>query len=198
MRSPCASTSTSRRFRSSSSARGAATIASQHKQYPWTMGLLPSNLGEGAIYGRQIVATKPKAKIGVLYENDEYGQELLAGLKRGLGSHANQIVVDGVVRAARHERRLAGAVAQGVRRRHVRHLRAAEAGDPGVRRRREARLEADGVRHVGVDRSGGDVDRASQRGRDGRRRRDVDRVPARPDEPDPGHARPATSSTGRS
>ena len=38
---------------------GAATIASQHKQYPWTMGLLPSNLGEGAIYGRQIVATKP-------------------------------------------------------------------------------------------------------------------------------------------
>jgi branched-chain amino acid transport system substrate-binding protein len=71
---------------------GAATIASQHKQYPWTVGLLPSNLGEGAIYGRQIVATKPKAKIGVLYENDEYGQELLAGLKRGLGSHANQIV----------------------------------------------------------------------------------------------------------
>jgi branched-chain amino acid transport system substrate-binding protein len=71
---------------------GAATIASQHKQYPWTLGLLPSNLGEGAIYGRQIVATKPKAKIGVLYENDEYGQELLAGLKRGLGSHANQIV----------------------------------------------------------------------------------------------------------
>jgi len=71
---------------------GAATIASQHKQYPWTIGLLPSNLGEGAIYGRQIAATKPKAKIGVLYENDEYGQELLAGLKRGLGSHAGQIV----------------------------------------------------------------------------------------------------------
>ena len=77
---------------------GATTIASEHKQYPWTMGLLPSNLGEGAIYGRQIVATKPKAKIGVLYENDEYGQELLAGLKRGLGSHANQIVSTGVIR----------------------------------------------------------------------------------------------------
>ena len=71
---------------------GAATIASQHKQYPWTIGLLPSNLGEGAIYGHQIVATKPNAKIAVLYENDEYGQELLAGLKRGLGAHAKQIV----------------------------------------------------------------------------------------------------------
>ena len=71
---------------------GASTIAAAHKQYPWTMGLLPSNVGEGTIYGRQIVATKAKAKIAVLYENDEYGQELLAGLKRGLGSHASQIV----------------------------------------------------------------------------------------------------------
>jgi len=71
---------------------GASTIAAQHKQFPWTMGLLPSNTGEGAIYGRQIVATKPNAKIGVLYENDEYGQELLAGLKRGLGAHAKQII----------------------------------------------------------------------------------------------------------
>jgi branched-chain amino acid transport system substrate-binding protein len=71
---------------------GAALIASQRAQYPWTMGLLPSFPGEGAIYGRQIVATKPKAKIAVLYEGDEYGNELLAGLKRGLGSHAGQIV----------------------------------------------------------------------------------------------------------
>jgi branched-chain amino acid transport system substrate-binding protein len=71
---------------------GASTIASQHTQYPWTIGLLPSFPGEGAIYGRQIVATKPQAKIAVLYEGDEYGNELLAGLKRGLGSHAGQIV----------------------------------------------------------------------------------------------------------
>jgi ABC-type branched-subunit amino acid transport system substrate-binding protein len=71
---------------------GAATIASEHKQFPWTLGLLPSFPGEGAIYGQQIAATKPGAKIAVLYENDEYGQELLAGLKRGLGSHAGQIV----------------------------------------------------------------------------------------------------------
>ena len=71
---------------------GASVISAQRKQYPWTIGLLPSFPGEGAIYGRQIVATKPKAKIAVLYENDEYGSELLAGLKRGLGSHAGQIV----------------------------------------------------------------------------------------------------------
>jgi branched-chain amino acid transport system substrate-binding protein len=71
---------------------GATTIASQRKQYPWTMGLLPSFAGEGAIYGRLIAKDHPKAKIAVLYENDEYGQELLAGLKRGLGKNAGQIV----------------------------------------------------------------------------------------------------------
>ena len=71
---------------------GATTIASQHKQFPWTMGLLPSFSGEGAIYGRLIAKNQPNAKIAVLYENDEYGTELLDGLKRGLGKKAGQIV----------------------------------------------------------------------------------------------------------
>jgi len=71
---------------------GAAAIGTQHAKYPWTIGLLPSFVGEGAIYGRLIAKNQPKAKIGVLYENDEYGQELLNGLKKGLGSRAKQIV----------------------------------------------------------------------------------------------------------
>ena len=53
--------------------RGARSRA-QHAKYPWTIGLLPSFAGEGAIYGRLIAKDHPKAKIGVLYENDEYGQ----------------------------------------------------------------------------------------------------------------------------
>jgi branched-chain amino acid transport system substrate-binding protein len=71
---------------------GAAVLADQHAKYPWTIGLLPSFEGEGLIYGRLIAKDHPQAKIGVLYENDEYGQELLAGLKRGLGARAGQIV----------------------------------------------------------------------------------------------------------
>jgi ABC-type branched-subunit amino acid transport system substrate-binding protein len=71
---------------------GAAVIGDEHAKYPWTIGLLPSFMGEGLIYGRLIAKNQPKAKVGVLYENDEYGHELLAGLKRGLGSRANQIV----------------------------------------------------------------------------------------------------------
>jgi branched-chain amino acid transport system substrate-binding protein len=71
---------------------GANAIGTQHAKYPWTIGLLPSFVGEGAIYGKLIAKNQPNAKIGVLYENDEYGQELLSGLRRGLGSRAKQIV----------------------------------------------------------------------------------------------------------
>jgi ABC-type branched-subunit amino acid transport system substrate-binding protein len=71
---------------------GAEAIAGGHAKYPWTLGLLPSFAGEGAIYGRLIAQDHPQAKVAVLYENDEYGHELLAGLKRGLGAHARQIV----------------------------------------------------------------------------------------------------------
>lgn len=61
-----------------------ATSFSNPKQYPWTMGYLPSFSAEGAIYGRAIAAAKPKAKIGVLYENSDYGDDLTAGLRKGL------------------------------------------------------------------------------------------------------------------
>jgi len=71
---------------------GATAIGQQHAKFPWTIGLLPSFAGEGAIYGRLIAKDHPQAKIGVLYEGDEYGNELLAGLKRGLGARAKQIV----------------------------------------------------------------------------------------------------------
>lgn len=71
---------------------GAARVGRGYKNFKWTMGYLPSFEGEGAIYGRYVVKHRPKARIAVLYENSDYGQDLLRGLKRGLGKHARQIV----------------------------------------------------------------------------------------------------------
>jgi branched-chain amino acid transport system substrate-binding protein len=71
---------------------GAATLANEHARFPWSIPLLPSFGGEGAIYGRLIAKEHPSAKIAVLYEEDEYGNELLGGLKKGLGKKAKQIV----------------------------------------------------------------------------------------------------------
>jgi branched-chain amino acid transport system substrate-binding protein len=68
---------------------GATVIASQHAKYPWTMGYLPSFAGEGAVYGRYIARNTPRAKIGILAENSEYGSELTRGLQRGLHGKAH-------------------------------------------------------------------------------------------------------------
>ena len=61
---------------------GVSRLATDHRKYPWTMGYLPSFVGEGVIYGRRIAATKPKAKIAVLFENSDFGKDLLNGLRR--------------------------------------------------------------------------------------------------------------------
>lgn len=63
---------------------GARKIFQGKKQYPWTMAFLPSFFGEGTLYGRYIATNTPKARIAVLYENDDYGKDLLAGLRKGL------------------------------------------------------------------------------------------------------------------
>jgi branched-chain amino acid transport system substrate-binding protein len=64
---------------------GVTQLASEHKKYPWSMGYLPSFAGEGATYGRYVAAHQPKARIAVLYENSDFGKDMLNGLRRGLG-----------------------------------------------------------------------------------------------------------------
>jgi branched-chain amino acid transport system substrate-binding protein len=63
----------------------------QVRRYPWTMGFGPSYVDEGLIYGKYVAHTRPRARIGILFQNDEYGRDLVAGLRRGLGSLASQI-----------------------------------------------------------------------------------------------------------
>jgi branched-chain amino acid transport system substrate-binding protein len=71
---------------------GATTFGADHKRYPWTIGYIPTYKAEGELYARTILKTLPKAKIGVLYQNDDYGKDLLNGLRRGLGKRASMIV----------------------------------------------------------------------------------------------------------
>jgi ABC-type branched-subunit amino acid transport system substrate-binding protein len=74
----------------------AATGASKFtdpKNFPWTMGFNPNYFVEGRIYGQYILKNYPKAKIGVLYQNDDLGRDYLNGLKAGLGDKAASMVV---------------------------------------------------------------------------------------------------------
>ncbi len=62
------------------------------KNFPWTMGWQPNYQTEATIYAKHILATKPNAKIAVLYQNDDYGKDYLKGFKDGLGAKAGMIV----------------------------------------------------------------------------------------------------------
>jgi branched-chain amino acid transport system substrate-binding protein len=54
------------------------------QHFPWTMGWQPSYQSEAHIYAQYLIKTHPQGKIGVLYQNDDYGKDYLKGLKDGL------------------------------------------------------------------------------------------------------------------
>jgi len=63
-----------------------ATKWNDPKHFPWTCGFLPSYQAEARIYAKFIVQTMPEAKIGVLYQNDDFGKDYLKGIHDGLGA----------------------------------------------------------------------------------------------------------------
>jgi branched-chain amino acid transport system substrate-binding protein len=73
-------------------ATGATTFMSDFSSHPYTIGWQPPYQGEARIYAKDVVAKHSAAKIGVLYQNDDYGQDYLKGLTDGLGSNASMIV----------------------------------------------------------------------------------------------------------
>lgn len=73
-------------------ATGATTFGKDYAQNQWTLGWQPPYQGEARIYAKDVLANHANAKIGVLYQNDDYGQDYLKGLKDGLGSNSSMIV----------------------------------------------------------------------------------------------------------
>ena len=72
---------------------GATEWGADHAEHPYTIGWQPDYQAEAALYGRYIVKNLPNAKIGVIYQNDSYGKDYIAGLEAGLGSHKSQIAL---------------------------------------------------------------------------------------------------------
>src|SRR5271167_3640611 len=69
-----------------------ATKWDDPKGHPWTMGFFISYQAEGRIYAAYILKNKPDAKIGVLYQNDDFGKDYLKGVVDGLGSKAASMI----------------------------------------------------------------------------------------------------------
>ncbi|WFU20495.1 ABC transporter substrate-binding protein [Bradyrhizobium sp. CB3481] len=62
-----------------------ATMWDQPREFPWTMGFLPSYQTEAHIYSQYILENHPRGKIAVLYQDDGFGKDYLKGLRDGLG-----------------------------------------------------------------------------------------------------------------
>jgi branched-chain amino acid transport system substrate-binding protein len=75
-------------------ATGATTFAAEFEKYPYTYGWQPVYQGESLIYAQYVLKNTPNAKIGVIYQNDDYGQDYLDGLTKGLGTKASDMIVD--------------------------------------------------------------------------------------------------------
>ena len=70
-----------------------ATKWNDPKNFPWTMGYQPNYQTEGRIYAAYILKNIPDAKVGILYQNDDYGKDYLKGMEDGLGDAAKKLIV---------------------------------------------------------------------------------------------------------
>jgi branched-chain amino acid transport system substrate-binding protein len=58
------------------------------------MGFQPNYQSEGRIYAKYIVEHHPAGMVAVLFQNDDYGKDVLKGLKDGLGAKTWLIVAE--------------------------------------------------------------------------------------------------------
>jgi branched-chain amino acid transport system substrate-binding protein len=70
-----------------------ATKWNDPQNFPWTMGWQPSYQSEGHIFAQYLLRNYPRDKIGILYQNDDYGKDYVKGLKDGLNGKM-QIVAE--------------------------------------------------------------------------------------------------------
>jgi ABC-type branched-subunit amino acid transport system substrate-binding protein len=71
-----------------------ATKFGDHKNFPYTMGFMPCYQIEGRIFAQHLLSTQPDAKVGIVYQNDDFGRDVLKGFKDGLGAKASMIVAE--------------------------------------------------------------------------------------------------------
>jgi branched-chain amino acid transport system substrate-binding protein len=63
------------------------------EHFPWTIGLQPNYRAEARVYAAYILEHHPNAKIGVLYQNDDFGRDYILGLKDVLRGNYDKMVI---------------------------------------------------------------------------------------------------------
>jgi branched-chain amino acid transport system substrate-binding protein len=63
------------------------------EHFPWTIGLQPNYRAEARVYAAYILEHYPDAKIGILYQNDDFGRDYMSGLKDVLRDKYGRMVI---------------------------------------------------------------------------------------------------------
>jgi branched-chain amino acid transport system substrate-binding protein len=69
---------------------------SDFKKYPWTMGYQPNYRTEAQIYMKYMLQTVKDPKLGILYQNDDFGKDYPTGVRDALDNDWDKIVVKNV------------------------------------------------------------------------------------------------------
>ena len=179
-------------------ATGGTEFGRDYRQYPWTIAYQPTYISEGAMYGTYIRRTMPRAKIAILYQNDSYGADLIAGLQRGLGPRKGNIVSKVGYSATDDNVQSQIAQLRGSKAGHPDAVRDAEVRDPGLPVRERPRLEAEDRRQRRLERVERDGALVEPRPEQARRGLDLDRLPQGPERPEVEERPRPSCSTARS
>ncbi len=66
------------------------------KKYPWTMGWQPNYRTEAQIYMKYMLENQKDPRLGILYQNDDFGKDYPTGARDVLGDKWDKIVVKSV------------------------------------------------------------------------------------------------------
>ncbi|WP_369243748.1 ABC transporter substrate-binding protein [Streptomyces sp. R41] len=69
-----------------------ASIWGTDDKHPWTIGWQPNYVAEARIYAKYLKDSKPKAKVAVLYQNDDFGKDLLGGFEKAVDGSGIKVV----------------------------------------------------------------------------------------------------------
>jgi ABC-type branched-subunit amino acid transport system substrate-binding protein len=64
------------------------------EHFPWSMALWQDQKTETAVHARYVLQARPNARIGALYQNDDFGKEYIRTLKEALGEKAGLVIAE--------------------------------------------------------------------------------------------------------
>ncbi|MFJ2668551.1 ABC transporter substrate-binding protein [Nocardia fluminea] len=63
-------------------------------EHPWTIGWQPSYRTEGLAYAQYVKSQRPNATVAVLYQNDDFGKDLLAAFTEGVAGSGVKVIAE--------------------------------------------------------------------------------------------------------